>query len=280
LITKITAYLNTQSIGERQGIRYRIKLFSFFLFSLFSVAILRGQPTVPPKPRTLVNDYAGLLSASDVQSLERTLVAYNDSTSTQITIVTIQNLGDYDIVDWAVEIGKKWGVGRADKNNGVVILVGIEPKRRVFIATGPGVQGFLPDVICKRIIDQKIVPRFREQKYYEGFNDAFQSIRAAAKGEFVNEERRTSDGNDSDAGFWFFIIVLILIILLIMFINNRRRYAHYDSRRRHYGDSGGWIFWGGGFPSGGGGGWGDSDSGGFGGFGGGDFDGGGAGGDW
>ena len=199
---------------------------TFLLFFTLSVgSILRGQPPIPARssPPRLVNDFANLMSIDEQMRLEKDLVAYNDSTSTQIAIVTIADLGDYDIFDWAVEIGKKWGVGTAQKNNGVVILVGLAPKRKVFIATGGGVQGFLPDIICKRIIDQKIVPAFKEKRFYDGFNDAFQVIRGAAKGEFVNEDYGKS--SDSSAGFWIFIIILVLIIILIMFINNRRGYS-------------------------------------------------------
>ena len=261
-----------------------IKYISTFLL-LFICAfgsILTGQPPIPARssPPKLVNDFANLLSADEQMRLERQLVAYNDSTSTQIAIVTIADLGDYDIFDWAVEIGKKWGVGTAQKNNGVVILVGLAPKKKVFIATGGGVQGFLPDIICKRIIEQKITPAFKEKRFYDGFNDAFQVIRGAAKGEFVNEDYGKS--GSSDAGFWLFIALLVLFVIIMLIIKNRRGgFAQYTSNRRTYGNNGGgFIFWGGG---GGGSDWGggSSDSGGgFGGFGGGDFDGGGAGGDW
>lgn len=253
----------------------------FFFILLTFGSILRGQPPIPARssPPRLVNDFANLLTPDEQMRLESQLVAYNDSTSTQIAIVTIADLGDYDIFDWAIEIGKKWGVGQAQKNNGVVILVGLAPKRKVFIATGGGVQGFLPDIICKRIIDQKIVPNFKEKRFYDGFNEAFQVIRGAAKGEFVNDNQ--GNNADGDGAFGFFIIILVIIIIIIIIINNRRgQHAQYTSNRRSYGnDSGGWIFWGGGGGFGGGGSS-DSGGGGFGGFGGGDFDGGGAGGDW
>lgn len=253
------------------------------LFALSIGSILRGQPPVPNRssPPKLVNDFANLMSIDEQMRLEKQLTAYNDSTSTQIAIVTIADLGDYDIFDWALEIGKKWGVGQAQKNNGVVILVGLAPKRKVFIATGGGVQGFLPDIICKRIIDQHIVPNFKEKRFYDGFNESFEVIRSAAKGEFKNENFG-QDSSSSDIGFWIFIALLVLFIAFIIYIKNRPGSAQYTSHRRTYGDGGGgWFIGGGGFGGGSGWGGGDSDSGGgFGGFGGGDFDGGGAGGDW
>lgn len=255
-------------------------ILSFLLIFTLSVgSILRGQPPIPPRPSPprLVNDYANLMSADEQMRLEKDLVAYNDSTSTQVAIVTLADLGDYDIFDWAVEIGKQWGVGTAQKNNGVVIIVGLAPKRKVFIATGGGVQGFLPDIICKRIIEQKIVPNFKEKRFYDGFNEAFQVIRGAANGEFVNEGQ--GDNADSEGGFWVFIIILIIIIIIISMINRRGQHAQYNSGRRTFG-GGGWMIGGGSFGGGGWGGGSDSGGGGFGGFGGGGFDGGGAGGDW
>jgi uncharacterized protein len=255
----------------------------FLFLSFFSVTILRGQPPIPtkPSPPRLVNDFAHLLSSDEQSRLESDLTHYFDSTSTQITVVTLADLGDYDIVDWAVEIGKKWGVGMKQKNNGIVIIVGLAPRKKTFIATGYGVEGFLPDVICKRIVEQYINPKFREGQFYDGLNAGFQGIRAAAKGEFVNEHAKESGGDDYL--FWIFLILMIAIIFFIIWSQNARRgVAQYGTRRRTYqgGGGGGWIIGGGGFGGNGGFGGGDSDSGSFGGFGGGDFGGGGAGGDW
>jgi uncharacterized protein len=257
----------------------------FLFLGLLSVNILRGQPTIPakPSPPRLVNDFAHLLSGEEQQRLESDLTHYFDSTSTQITIVTLADLGDYDIVDWAVEIGKKWGVGMKQKNNGIVIIVGLAPRKKTFIATGFGVEGFLPDITCKRIVEQYINPKFREGQFYAGLDGGFQGIRAAAKGEFVNENRNKGGGDDYT--FWIILALMLAVIIFIIWSQNSRSgYAQYGSRRRGYsgGGGGGWIIGGGGFGGGDGGfgGGNDSDSGSFGGFGGGDFGGGGAGGDW
>jgi uncharacterized protein len=232
-----------------------------------------------PYPQKLVNDLAGLLSVEDRNRLEKELVVYNDSSSNQIAIITIPSLGDYAIEDWALEIGRKWGVGRKSKNNGVVILVSLEP-RKINISPGYGLEGVLPDITCKRIITNEMAPNFKAGLYYEGLSSAVKAVRAAAKGEYVNESPQSSE---SDGGFWVFIVVLIIIIVVFTIISNRKNNATYygPHRKRHYDNgSGGWIFWGGGGSSGWGGG-GDSDSGGgFSGFGGGDFGGGGASGDW
>lgn len=235
-----------------------------------------------PYPPQLVNDFAGILSADEQKRLERELVSYDDSSSTQIAVVTVKSLGDYAIEDWALEIGRKWGVGRKSKNNGVVILVSLEP-RRINISPGYGLEGALPDITCKRIITNYITPKFKEGNFYTGLMDGIRAIRAAVKGEFKNEDYGKGDG---DFPLWvFWLLLILLIIFIIVMMRARRHFEEYGTGRRRYRDSGGPVIWwgsGGGW-SGGGGSWGggDSDSGGgFGGFGGGDFGGGGASGDW
>jgi uncharacterized protein len=246
--------------------------------------ILRGQPSVPdrPSPARLVNDFAGLLSADQNRQLEQQLIAYDDSSSNQVAVITLPSLGDYAIEDWALEIGRKWGVGRKAKNNGVLIIVSVEP-RKINISPGYGLEGALPDILCKRIITNEITPSFKQGQYFEGFSKGVKSIRAAAKGEYVNTDRNHGDSS-SDSGFWIFIVLFMVILIGYIIVSNSRNRASYygPNRRRHYdnGGGGGWIFWGGGGSSGGSdwGGGGSDDS--FGGFGGGDFGGGGASGDW
>ena len=85
-----------------------------FVFTLIIASILRGQPKVPerPNPPRLVNDYAGLLSSSEQSQLESELVAYNDSSSNQVVIITVPSLGDYGIEDWTLERSEERRVGK------------------------------------------------------------------------------------------------------------------------------------------------------------------------
>ena len=242
---------------------------------------LCAQPPVPakPNPPRLVNDFAGFLSPAEAAQLENTLVAYNDSSSSQVTILTVNDLGDYAIEDWALEFGRKWGIGRKGKNNGVVILASKNP-RKINISPGYGLEGALPDAICKRIEVQKIVPNFRTGNYYQGFASAVEAIRGTIKGEFVNDEPKTGSG--SNLGFTIFLIFLVCIVVFFIFVSNSRRYSQFGQKNRLLSDGG--FFWFGGGGSGSGWGSGDggnnSGGGGFGGFGGGDFGGGGASSDW
>jgi uncharacterized protein len=249
--------------------------------ALLGTLILRGQPKVPdrPSPQRLVNDMAGLLNYNEIAQLERTLVAYNDSSSNQVAVVVVRSLGDYAIEDWALEIGRKWGIGRKAKNNGVLILISLEP-RKINISPGYGLEGSLPDILCKRIISNEITPAFKQQQYYVGLDKGVKAIQKATRNEYKIED--SDKQSDSGGSIVFFIIIAIFIIIILFSIFQKNsRYAHYGNPRRRYNDNGGgggWIFWGGGGGFGGGGS--SDDGGGFGGFGGGDFGGGGASGDW
>ena len=229
-----------------------------------------------PSPPKLVNDFSGTLSEQQTAALEQKLVAYDDSTSTQIAIVILKSLGGYPIEDYTFELGTRWGIGRDKKDNGILILVAMED-RKTFIATGYGMEGTITDARAKNIIENAIKPNFREEKYFEGLQEATDRIIAYAKGEYVNE-----DGPEESIP-WKQILGIFLLIVFFMlfkamqvkryaFINNLPFWTAWillnQSSTPHRGSWGGFSGRGG------------SSGGGFGGFGGGSFGGGGAGGSW
>jgi uncharacterized protein len=240
-----------------------------------------------PVPPRLVNDFAGMLKPDEVNMLERKLVAFNDSTSTQIAIVIVPSLGGYDKSDYAQRLAEKWGIGQKGLNNGVIILVKpktADSKGEVFIAQGYGLEGAIPDITCGEIVDNDILPAFSAGDYTGGLNKATNTIMSLARGEFTaaqyGQAVKKSSGKHSPIG-----VILFIVFIIIAMISGRSG----GSNNKHIG-SGGLPFWllmgmmgsgrgshggsWGGFSGGGGGG------GGFGGFGGGSFGGGGAGGSW
>ncbi len=132
----------------------RINSLLVFFFLFCGLARITGQH-IParPTPAKLVNDLADVLSDQQEYDLELKLRSDMDSTSTQIVIVTIKSVGEYVINDVALKILREWGVGQKGKDNGVVILAAMQD-RKVWISTGYGVEGALPDLLCKRIIEQ------------------------------------------------------------------------------------------------------------------------------
>lgn len=252
------------------------KLFSLLCLIILSISHSIGQdiPTAPNPPR-LVNDFANQLNGTEIQALEQKLVTYNDSTSSQVTVVIVKSVQPYPIADYAFKLGREWGVGQEGKNNGVVILWASDD-REVFIATGYGMEGVLPDAIAKRIVEQVILPQFRNGQYYQGLDRAADMIFKYASGEYKADP--TTAEEDSIAPLLIAVIIFVILMIIISKSNknNNRRgpggrssgggpifwpYTTYSGSGRHSGN------WGGGF-----------DSGSFGGFGGGDFGGGGAGG--
>lgn len=268
------------SIQARNGLRkqYRIAPWSLLALLLLLPFIMRAQdnPALPerPNPPRLVNDLAGALQPDERAQLERKLDAYNDSTSTQITIVIVKTTDPYPIGDYAFQIGRKWGVGQKGKNNGLVLCWATET-RKVFIATGYGLEGAIPDAIAKRIVNETIIPAFKQQQFFAGLDAATTEIIQRAQGEY-----QTDTSAEDDGGAGFIILLIIGFIILAIIFRNRG-----GGSNRSRGGGFGPVFFpttysGWGSSSGGGFGGGSSGGGGFGGFGGGSFGGGGAGGSY
>lgn len=239
-------------------------------------------PPVPSPPR-LVNDLAGVMSKDEVALLEAKALAFEDSTSNQITIVTVRSIGIYDVQDYTIKLANRWGIGTAKRNNGVLILAAID-EHRMNISVGKGLEGALTDLVSGRIIRHEMAPSFREGNFYRGFDRALDAVAAATRGEYKSEEKRPPAGGVASGA-----IVLLIIILILFFIIRRSGGGGgggtYMSRRGWGGFGGGFLtgsMLGGGSNWGGGSGWGggSSSGGGFGGFGGGSFGGGGASGSW
>ena len=270
-----------------------------------------------PNPPRLVNDLANIFTLEQVARMEQALVVFADSTSNQIAVVTVPELYGMDKAQLAISIGHQWGIGQEKFDNGVVILV--KPKMQnaggysgggnagsdlssgrgeVFIATGYGLEGVLTDAVCRRIIEQKMIPHFRNNDYYSGVVNALNTIMPLAAGEISSSEFANSEeGSSFGASLFVLFVAFLFIALLAGGKNDSQNMGGGGRNNRHdpsvaellilssilsgggrsHRNGGGY---GGGFGSSGGFGGGGFGSGGFGGFGGGSFGGGGAGGSW
>lgn len=240
-----------------------------------------------PQPPRLVNDLAGLFTLSQAQRLERVLTAFDDSTSNQITVVTTNDLEGYTPAEYGTRIGLDWGVGSAEFNNGVVMVV--KPKTRdsngqVNISVGYGLEGAIPDAYAKRIIDNEMIPRFAEGDYFGGVAAGCTVLMQLASGEI--SEPRGDDGLSLEGIFATAIFIFIFASILLFAIFGSRHGGGNNGSTGggpdlmdtiiigsllggSHGRSSGWGGSGGGFSGGFGGG-----------FGGGSFGGGGASGSW
>lgn len=227
----------------------------------------------PMQPARLVNDFAAVLNRVELNKLEAMLVAFNDSTSTQIAVVTLPNLDGNQISDFATKLFEKWGIGGAEFNNGVLILLALE-EREVWIETGYGVEDRLTDALARRIIEREMVPRFKQGDYAGGLHGAAKAVVLTLEGAYTSDGKK---GKDEPNGRGLFIIIFLIIILVII-MNSRNGGGQSFSGKGRAGYQPPFFF-----PMGGGGFGGGSrgfGGGGFGGFGGGMSGGGGAGGRW
>lgn len=265
------------------------KAVSAILGLMLLCTVAHAIPTRPEPPR-LVNDFAGLFSRQQAAALENILTAFDDSTSNQITVVTVTDLEGYTPSEYATRIGLDWGVGADRYDNGIVMLV--KPKTadsrgQVNISVGYGLEGAIPDVYAKRIIDNEMIPRFAENDYFSGVYAGCAVLMKLASGEISDPREAQSD--DSAGGIMAFVFILIFIFMLVFVSSINGKGGR--NNRSNGGGSGPDLLdmiiignllgsgHGSGRSSGGFGGGGFS-GGGFGGFGGGSFGGGGASGSW
>lgn len=193
------------------------------------------QPMSPPR---LVNDYAHLFSGAEWQTLEDSLVAFERATSTQIAVVTVPDLGDYSAAEFATRLMEQWGVGSKEHDNGVVLL--LKPRNQygggeVFIATGYGLEGALPDITVGHIIDNAMMPDLRAGNYYRATAAGTKAIREAVRGEYTASKQRTrqTDVMDWISGLFSVGVMIFMIVIL------NRSYKGGDEDNDDTGGSGG-----------------------------------------
>lgn len=234
---------------------------------------LAAEPVIPP-PRGFVNDFAGVIDAQTARTLEAMIGELKAKTGAEIAIVTVDSTQPLSAFDYALRVAEQWKPGAQGKDNGVVFLAAVRD-RELFILTGYGVEGALPDGKVGEIRDQLVVPRFKVGDYAGGIRagtEALASIIAAELNvSLTGVQPRRMRSRASPIGG---LLPLIILVVVGLFLTRSGLwpllFLPSQGRRRGYNQ------WGGGF---GGGGFGGS-SGGFGGFGGGGFGGGGAGGKW
>ena len=184
---------------------------------LLLVATISMSAQVPDKPteKKLLWDFANVIDDAQEKAIEDSLEAFSRHTSNQILVMTVTSLGNFEPVEYATELGRKWGVGHKENNNGVVVLIKVKTeneKGQAFIATGYGSEGPLPDVLCNHIVEKEMIPKFKEDDYAGGVWNALAVIMPAMKGEFNVEEYVNDDSGDA-----LLAIIVMIAILAFMF---------------------------------------------------------------
>ncbi|HJT40235.1 MAG TPA: TPM domain-containing protein [Sphingobium sp.] len=247
-----------------------------------------AQAQTFPKLTGRVVDEASLLSPAQEQALTDKLAGLEKQSGRQLVVATVPDLQGYDISDFAYRLGRAWAIGNKDRDDGTLLLVA--PKeRKVWIATGYGVEGVVTDALAARIYRNAIIPRFKAGDFPGGIEAGVDQLatllslppdeaRAQAAAAEAEDKKRAGSGG---GGFMIIFWIIVLVVILGTMAGSRGKRG-----RRYRGGAAPIILWGpsdfgdnSGSSSWGGSSWGGGDGGGFSG-GGGSFGGGGAGGSW
>jgi len=275
------------------------RLFAVVLLALFTLAAPASAQTFPQLTGRVV-DQADILRPEQELDLSTKSETLQAQTGRQFVVATVKSLEGRPIEDYAYQLGRHWGIGQKEEDDGVILLVAPN-ERKVWIATGYGAGAFLTDAVSGVIIREAILPQFKKSPpdYGAGITAGADAIikqmslpPEEAQANVAKARKQESARHEAGAGF--LPVLFILIVLFILFSSFARRHSGRRYRRRRGGIDPFVVLWGlnelsrsrgrGGWGGGGlgGGSWGGGGGGGFGGFsgGGGSFGGGGAGGSW
>ncbi|MBI2258755.1 MAG: TPM domain-containing protein [Flavobacteriia bacterium] len=254
-----------------------------FLITLFVLTVhlygssqRLGIPEKPNPPRLFNNlskEFPDFVSSEQTQILESKLLNFEKETSNEITVVIVDDLKGYEPWDFATEIGHQWKVGKEKEDNGIVFLIkptGDAGQRKVFIGVGRGLEGAIPDLTANRIVENEVIPNFKNGDFYQGIDQGITVLMQLAKGE-INKKDYAKKGDDIGI-FGVLFILFIIFIIVFSIIKGKGRGGGGGGLGRTLGSA---AFFSSAFSGGS-----SSGGGGFGGFGGGSFGGGGSGGSW
>jgi uncharacterized protein len=152
-----------------------------FASALFFIAIASAQVAVPPL-KARVTDLTATLNALQRDALERTLAEFEARKGAQIAVLMVPTTQPETIEQYAVRVQEAWKLGRKGVDDGALLVVA-KNDRKVKIEVGYGLEGILPDAIAKRIIEDDILPRFREGDFYGGIRAGVDRIMRVVEGE-------------------------------------------------------------------------------------------------
>lgn len=175
-----------------------------------------AQYNIPKIPdfQTSLYDYANILNATEKKQIEEKLIRYSDSTTTQIVVITIDDLKGEDISVLATNWGHKWGIGQKKEDNGVIILIA-KNDRKISIRPGYGVEDRLTAGICGEIIRNVITPEFKAGSYYNGLDKGADAIFEVLKGKYKGSRIADKPEGISIGKIIFFIVIFLILIIIL-----------------------------------------------------------------
>lgn len=196
--------------------QYRICVSIAAFSAIFLPVIALAAPevfTVPPNDG-FVTDGAGILTPADETTLESLLSEYQRATSNEIAVLIVPTLFHQPIEDAAIEVGRKWGIGSV-KNNGILLFIAHED-RTLRLEVGYGLEGSVPDIVAKGIIEKDIAPHFRDGRYGDGIRAGIDSLMKHIGGEYTAERYTEDSGSSIPSGLIFFAFIVFEWLLAVM----------------------------------------------------------------
>lgn len=247
-----------------------ITLILSLLLSFSSSAINLPEPT----SNFFVNDFADVIDTEDEEELMAIGASLYKQTTAQVVVVTVDSLDGYEVGEYALELGREWGAGSEETDNGVVLLLSVSD-RQVTVQVGYGLEGCLPDGKTGRILDNYAIPYLRQDDFSSGLASAYKAIADVvyeeygleADTDYVIGNESYHDNDDELQGGFILYIVFTFVILIVIFsrkgnmrglipfiLFGRLRGNNHDDDDIFRGGSGGSgsHFGGGGFSGGGG----------------------------
>lgn len=189
-------------------------LLFLFLFTLCTGSVFAALPEV----KSHVNDYAGVLNASQIDALMSKLADHERQTSNQVAVLTMKTLDGASLEDVSMKICEKWKGGLKEKGNGVLLLI-VTNDRKIRIEVGRGLEGALPDITCGHIInDMKPLLKSKDLKkidWFGGISVGVNNIIAAIKGEYQGTGKIVGEKNKAEARKNVGILVILIVVLVI-----------------------------------------------------------------
>jgi uncharacterized protein len=162
-----------------------------------------------------VNDFAGVMDAATVQKIQALCKELEAKTSAELAVVTVKTIAPLDIETYGVKLFEKWGIGKKDKDNGILFILAVE-ERKVRIEVGYGLEGVINDALAGQIMDENVIPAFKQNKFGEGLlNGAAAIAQKIIKG----EPAPVPSGSESERFDDWLLPIIITSIALIMVLS-------------------------------------------------------------
>jgi len=201
------------------------KLILLLLMILTTVAIAFSS-YIFPRYLHYVNDYANVIEEPNLADLEQLCSDLEKKTSVEMAIATVNSVDPYDTKTYAVKLFELWGIGKKNKDNGILIVCSMKEKR-VEIEVGYGLEGVVTDQFCGSVLDDNVIPRFKENKFGEGLFNGTSAIAARILEKYGSQlpekyQAYKKYKNNSDLGFYLMIVFIVVMSVIAAFIKGNK----------------------------------------------------------